>query len=662
MNSFDIFGNPQDSSKLDQDSAYTSPTFHLAPDEMGDAVTDEQVPVRHFYGISFIVLACATLLGIQCFRLQVTQGSQNKALAEGNSVRLITIPADRGLITDDKGVIIAQNTQKLALAVDPLTLPAKRSDRLAIYAKLQKKAGVSDATIALVEKNQTSEYKTPEKLAVKTNLTKDESLLYKEWFNDTPGVLLQEIPIRVYSKMASMGQILGYVGPVTENDVKNGYTIDQRIGKTGIEKEYDTALTGIPGHQKAEVDAFGEVARVLSSSAESSSTPGKTLKLSIDSKLQTIVADALKHELARRTVNIGDLKDMGASAVVIDPNTGEVKAMVSLPDYDDNLFSQGISSDDYNKLLNDPANPLLNRTIQGQYPSGSVIKPLIAAAALQAGIVTPDFQVTTPEAIYVENFRFPDWKVHGQTDIRKAIAESNDIFFYALGGGWKEKKMKGLGIDELNRWLSFYGLGKKTGIDLPGEMGGLLAGPAWKEKNVGEPWYIGDTYHASIGQGYTLTTPLQMAVATAAVANGGTVWQPSVAEATIDPVTNKVTPIPKKVLAKDFVSPENWKVVQEGMRQTVVSGSAQPLKTLTVASAGKTGTAEFGNKGLTHAWYTGYAPYDKPQLAFAILIEAGGDSFYSSIPVAEEILRNYFGDPLKPGQRLNSAPPPKDGI
>lgn len=657
MNSFDLFGNPQDSVRISTRTTDTTPSFQVSAGDIGEHVDDELVSIRPFSGLTLFVVVCIAILGVQCFRLQVSQGTQNRSLAEGNSVRLITIPADRGLITDSSGETLAQNTRQLALAIDPMTLPTQSGARAKVYAKLQEKAGISTETITLIEKNQTDDtHKTPEKLAIKTNLTKDESLLYREWFNDTPGVLLQEIPIRKYASFPSMGQLLGYVGAVNDQDVKNGFTIDQRIGKTGLEKQYDSVLTGLPGRQKAEVNAFGEVARTISSGSETIPQPGKTLQLSLDSKLQKIVADALSHELDRRKKNIGDLKDMGASAVVMDPNTGAVKAMVSLPDYDGSLFAEGISSEKYNSLLKDPASPLLNRTIQGQYTSGSVIKPFIAAAALQAGIVTENFQVTTPEAIYVENFRFPDWKTHGLTNIRKAIAESNNVFFYALGGGWKEKNMKGLGINEMNHWLSFYGLGQRTGIDLPGETSGLLPTPEWKEKNIGEPWYIGDTYHASIGQGYTLSTPLQMAVATAAIANGGTVWKPSLAWSTIDPVTKKETVLPRTALAKDFISPKNWQITREGMRQAVVSGSARPLNSLKVASAGKTGTAEFGNKGLTHAWYTGFAPYDNPQLVFSILIEGGGSSFYSSVPVAEEILRNYFNEPLTPGQELNSAP------
>lgn len=654
MSSFDLFGNPLKGRRTEETARYATPSFHLAPDQLDESVEEEARVAPNTVSLILAVIGCATVLGLQCFRLQVTQGALNKSLAEGNSLRLLTVPADRGLIVDANGEVLAQNTRQLALAINPQTLPVKKSERESLYALLKEKAAIPQETLDLVEENR---LKDPAIIPIKTNLSKEESLLYSEWFANTAGVVLQEIPIRQYTSLPSLGQFMGYVGAATEEDVEKGYGSNERLGKTGLEAQYNDILAGTPGRKKAVVDVYGE--ETESSRSRGPDTlpkPGETLKLSIDSRLQTIVADALKHELERRTKKFGNLKDLGASAVVLNPNNGAVMAMVSLPDFDNQLFAKGISSSEYANLLNNPANPLLNRTIQGQYPSGSVIKPLIAGAALQAGIVNENFQVVTPEAIYVGDFRFPDWKTHGLTNIRKAIAESNDIFFYALGGGWKEKNMQGLGIDELNRWMSLYGLGSPTGIDIPGEMGGLLGTPEWKEKNVGEPWYIGDTYHASIGQGYTLATPLQMAVSTAVVANGGTLYKPTLAWSTTDITTNQETFVEHPAVRSGFISSKNMQTVREGMRQTVETGSARPLNTLKVTSAGKTGTAEFGDKGMTHAWYTGFAPYDNPQIVFSIMIEGGGDSFYSSIPVAEEILRNYFNDPLQPGQKLNSEP------
>lgn len=656
MSSFDLFGNLlKNNGEVDEPAGHSS-EFSINLPEQEDKVEDEHREVRRFTGITILALGIIGLLGVQAFRLQILQRSANQAKAEGNSVRITTIPAARGLIEDFNGKLLAQNTRQLALAINPLTLPADKTARGQVYTALKTKASLDDKTIAFIEDNRR---KTPEVFSVKTNLSKEESLLYKEQLSGLPGVVIKDIPVRQYTLMPSLGQLFGYVGPAnTEAELASGLTPDQQVGKTGLEQVYNTALSGTPGKERAEVNALGEIVRPLSGGLDSQPKPGDTLKLSIDTTLQQIVADALNHELQRRTKQYGELKNMGASAVVIDPRNGAVRAMVSLPDYDNTLFAQGIKTADYQNLLNNPGNPLLNRAIQGQYPPGSTIKPAIAAGGLQAGVITPNTTMTTPEAIYVGQFRFPDWKVHGLTNVRKAIAESNDIWFYLTGGGGtlNGQTYPGLGIDRLNLYLGDFGLGKPTGIDLPGETDGLLADPTWKLQQFNEQWFIGNTYQSSIGQGYTLTTPLQMANLTAAVANGGTLYKPHLLWSTIDTVTSKETVQTPAILDQNFISPANIKVVQEGMRQTILSGSGRPLNTLKVTSAGKTGTAEFGTNNQTHAWYTGYAPYENPTIAFAIQIEAGGESFYSSLPVAEEILRNYFGDPLAPGQKLNSEP------
>lgn len=651
MKSPDIFGaTPHTRISLSENE---SNPFYVQPvDGLEEIVPDEQPHPPSFAGILVILALVVGTLSFRCFQLQVTRGDKYASRAEGNSIRVVTVPAERGLVVDSSGTVLAQNSRMTALAINPQSLPAKKAGREVIYRLLKEKANIPDETLAFVEKNRQT---NPDPFVIKTNIDKDENLLYREWFHNVPGIVFQEAPIRSYASLPSLGQLIGYVGAVGEADLEKGYALNQRVGKSGLEKTYESVLTGKAGKEKVEVNAQGSVAGRFPSIPGSQPVTGQTLKLTVDSRLQRVVADALQHELERRTKKFGNLANFGASAVVIDPNNGAVKAMVSLPDYDPNLFAKGISSADYASLLNNPAKPLINRTIQGTYAPGSIIKPLIASAALQEGVIKPDTQMFTPEAIYIGKFRFVDWKFHGNTNTRKAIAESNDIFFYALGGGWEEKNFKGLGIDRMNNYLRQFGLGERTRVDLPGEDDGLLANPEWKQQTMKEKWYIGDTYNASIGQGYTLTTPLQMAAATAAVANGGTLWEPHLAAATINPQTNQETSIPPVATRTGFISASNLQVVREGMRETVLSGSARPLNTLKVTSAGKTGTAQFGRENRTHAWYTGFAPYEKPEIVFAIMIEGGGDSFYSSVPVAEEILRGYFNEPLAPDQKPSAS-------
>ncbi len=653
MNHFDIFGNPVEHSTLDSFESEGDGTYSIPPQELEQAELVEDRTARQYPLFTALIVVVGGALFFQCFQLQVTRATENKSLAEGNSIRVITTQPERGLITDRNGTVLAQNSRQVALAVNPQTLPSKKSEREAVYEKLRTLANLDAQTISFIEGNR---LKDPEPFAVKTKLSKEESLLYREQFFAVPGIQLTEIPIRSYQELASFSHLAGFVGGVSESDLAEGASLNQQTGKTGLERQYNQQLTGSPGKLRAEVNAQGELVRQLSDGTGSDPVTGNTLQLAIDAKLQQAVADALNRELANRTQRYGNQPTLGASVVIMDPRSGAVRAMVSLPDYSPNSFAQGISNAEYSKLLNDPGTPLLNRATQGVFTPGSTLKPLVSAAGLQEGLITANTQMDTPEAILIGDFRFPDWKFHGQTNTRKALAESNNIFFYALGGGWEERKFRGLGITKLRQYLASFGLGENTGLDLPGEVAGLLPSPEWKERVVKEPWYIGNTYQMAIGQGYLLTTPLQMANATVAIANGGTLWKPKLAEALINPTTGSRTEIAPEAIREGFTSPGNLRIVREGMRQAVESGSARLLNNLTVKAAGKTGTAQFGDKGLTHAWFTGFAPYDNPEIAFAILIEGGGESFYSSVPVAEEVLRAYFNEPLAPGQQLFSAP------
>ena len=636
----------------------SDPSFSLQlGEDQGSEVVDMDESPRNLHGLTIFSALLLTILALQCFHLQITQGAVNKARAEGNSIRILTTPASRGLIEDSQGNILAQNTAHTALVITPQNLPSKKVDRQAVYATLQKEAGIDADTIALIEQNWQA---GAAPLVLKNNLDQDTKLLYKERLGDLPGVSVQDAPVRLYATLPSLGQLLGYVGAVSQKDVNAGASLDAQVGKTGIEQHYNTILSGIPGHQKAEVDALGKVRELLPQNGLAQAQTGQTLKLSIDSDWQKIVAQALQHSIARRTTEFGNQNDnLGVGAVILDVHTGAVKAMVSLPDYDANSFSGGISQADYKNLLATPGNPLLNEVTAGQFASGSIIKPLIASAALQEGVITANTQMDTPAQLCVGKICFPDWKDHVHTDTRTAIATSNNIFFYAVGGGWPDRNIQGLGIDRMDTYLSKFGLGKPLGIDIPGEQGGLVPSPAWKQKTYNQKWFIGDTYNTAIGQGYTLVTPLQMANATAAIANGGTLWQPSLAWSTIDPITGKETLLPHTVLQQTIASSENLQTVREGMEKTTQpGGSANPLHNLTVCTGGKTGTAQFGNNGQTHAWYTGFAPCDNPQIAFAIYIGGGGESFTSSVPVAEEILRAIYNDPVAPGQPLSSEPKP----
>ncbi len=286
---------------------------------------------------------------------------------------------------------------------------------------------------------------------------------------------------------------------------------------------------------------------------------------------------------------------------------------------------------------------MFNRSITGEYPSGSTIKPVVSIAALEEGIITENTTFLSTGGVQIDRWFFPDWKAggHGITDVRKALSESVNTFFYMIGGGDNET-MTGLGVAKLTEYMEMFGLGKKLGIDLVGESSGFLPSKDWKEEVKGERWYIGDTYHLSIGQGDILVTPLQVANFTATIANGGTEYQPRLLKSILPRNSTKVINIDPIEIKKDFITQYYYQVVREGLREGVLSGSSRSLGTLPVTSAGKTGTAQFDNSGETHAWFTSFAPFESPEIVITVLVESGGGGESVALPIAKKGLEYWF--------------------
>jgi penicillin-binding protein 2 len=318
--------------------------------------------------------------------------------------------------------------------------------------------------------------------------------------------------------------------------------------------------------------------------------------------------------------------------VALNPKTGEIYALVSLPSYDNNLFAQGIETDAFADLVEDKDQPLFFRAISGEFPSGSTFKPFVAYAALADRVVSEHTSFVSTGGLRVSDWFFPDWKAggHGVTDVRKAISESVNTFFYIVGGGFDE--FTGLGIERMMRSAEQFGFGRSTGIDLPGEASGFLPSKKWKEETKGERWYVGDTYHLAIGQGDFLTTPLQMAHATGIIANDGMRVAPHV-------IASEAQYTGEQILDLDSYS---LSVVKQGMRQTVTSGSARSLAALPFSVAGKTGTAQASGNERFHSWFTGFASYEDPEIAIAVLVEEGGESTEAAVPLARELLYWWF--------------------
>jgi penicillin-binding protein 2 len=594
---------------------------------VGSAVSESRIKI--FRAIVFLFLA---LLGARVFYLQIVKGAEYSEISRENRVRAISIKAPRGIIYDRNGKKLVNNVPGFDLIAIPSDVPKDREERVREIDELAQILGMNNQNIEVILGTQNGNSLNP--VLIKENISQDEALIFSERKSELQGFSIDQTAVRQYEDGSYYSAIIGYTGKMTQEEIQShpDYLMTDSIGKTGIEESYEADLRGVNGKHEMEVDSAGNIMKDF---GVTSPVPGSDLTLGIDADLQKKLQDTLQAKLEET-----DTKT--AAAVAIDPRNGEVLAMVNLPSYDNNLFAKGISSEDYQKLMNDPDKPMFNRSLTGEYPPGSTFKPLVAAAALQEGTINSSTTLNCPSAINIGSYRFPDWKTHGLTDVRKAIAESVDIFFYAVGGGWGD--ITGLGIDKIQQYANKFGLGHALGVDVPGEAPGLVPNQQWKLDKIGERWYLGDDYHCAIGQGFITATPIQLANYIAAIANGGTVFQPHFVDAVKKPdgTVEKIDPV---VLNKNFISSSNLKIVQEGMRQTVTSGTAQPLKDLPVEVAGKTGTAQFGSGNeREHGWFVSYAPYDNPTIAMAVLVEGGGEGFSTAEPVTQDVYQWYFGE------------------
>lgn len=586
---------------------------------------------RIIIGLTLLVLV---VFGYRLFELQINQGNRNQVLAQGNRIRREVSVAPRGAIVDATGETLVTNSAQAQLVIVPADLPYKKADRDRILEMVSRDIGVAHSQ--LTDKVQKAGLFSHVPLILRPKLSQDEVILYKLKFIHTPAAQIVYTSSRQYDSTPGLSHILGYTSEMSQSDIKKhpDYHLQSPIGRAGLESSYDIVLRGEVGYKDIEVNSTGQYQRTVSTVAPK---VGLTLNLSIIKELQAEMASALVEAMSKENVK-------QAVGVAMDPNTGALLASVSLPSYNNSLFAQGISVDDYTNISNDPQKPLLNRALDGLYPAGSTIKPFVAAAALEEGTITNQTLLdTSAGVIEIGESRFPDWKVHGITNVTRAIAESNDIFFYALGGGYKQ--IPPLGIDRLGKYFRLFGLGRDMGVDYASENVGLVPTPDWKRKVKKENWYIGDTYHVSIGQGDLLVTPTQMARALSSLVNGGRLITPHVVTKTQDLVTQEIKELnyPEQKIP---ISDKTIKIVREGMRQTVEleTGSARSLQGLGFSSGGKTGTAQFGSgdNEKTHAWYIGYAPLDNPKIVVSVIVEGGGEGNAISVPVAGRVFQKYL--------------------
>ena len=582
---------------------------------------------RSIWWLSFLVLA---VLAGRVFVLNTVQGEKYQGMSERNSLRMLTIPAPRGIIYDRTGQALVQNIPTLDLAVVPSDLPREEGDRVRERELLR---SIIDIDQEVASSVFGAKGNTASPVLLKSRLTQEEMLIFLSRQTDFPGVVLTRSAEREYRDGAIFSHLIGYEGKIRQQELDDypEYGLSDMIGKEGIEKSYESFLRGKNGADRVEVDALGKIKKELGSVQP---VPGNDIILHIDAELQKKIFDSLSMLLETKNLK-------RAAAVAMNPETGGVLALVSLPSYDNNLFSGGIDQKHYEELLTDDARPLFNRAVSGEYPPGSTIKPVVAAAALAEGVVNEHTEIESRGGISIGKFFFGDWKAHGFTDIRRAIAVSSDVYFYSVGGGYGS--VPGLGMRRMKVYEEFFGYGKKTGIDIPGEADGFLPDPDWKQRRFGERWYIGDDYHAAIGQGFVTATPLQILNSIATIGNGGILREPRLVSHIRD-ASGKLSPVESPVVRRDFVDANILRIVREGMRETVTEGTAQPLRDLPVAVAGKTGTAQFGTGKDTHGWFVSFAPYEKPEIALIVLVEGQGEEGYNAVPVTKEVYQWYFGD------------------
>jgi penicillin-binding protein 2 len=538
-----------------------------------------------------------------------------------------------------------------------------KSRELEIAAGIEKMLGVPamEAVLKIEAARQSNDPFTP--VIIKDDLDATTTFSLREQLPKLPGVQIVTQPVRRYTAGSLLADVLGYTGRVDAEDFATlkdkGYIASDRIGKAGVESAYETYLRGTPGRKEIEKDASGREIRTL---GEDPAKPGNDLVLSIDLDLQKKATELVQAAAPGQQ----------AAAIVMDVHTGEVLALVSLPQYDDNVLSGKVDEARLQAYLDDPNKPLVNHALSEQYAPGSIFKQITGSAALQEGVANPGTTITSNGYIQIPNeydpsilYTFRDWRTLGTLNFYGGVAMSSDVYFYYLSGGYHAfgQNFDGLGIDRLVRYAGYFGIGRQTGIDIAGEADGVLPSPAWKRATFGDDWRLGDTYNMGIGQGFVAATPIQMVRITAAVANGGTLLTPRVVREVRDQQGHVIVGNEPKIESHVPVSAENFAIMRDAMGQAVAWGSANPAHLDDLAIGGKTGTAEFGERHPdgsydTHGWFSGFAPADNPQVAITVFLEHGIGAT-NAAPLAAQILHYYF---TRGGQQAAGAAAPPSGV
>ena len=567
-----------------------------------------------------IVLIIAVLIGRAGY-LQVYDGELYARLAEGNRIRIIPAEAARGTFYDRNGELLVTNRPGFAVSLLPLTEPVSPE----VIARVSKLIHVPIAEIQ--QKIDTHVGFDP--IRIKTDVLPDIVTLIEEQKDDYPGVVIEVLPIRDYIYGEYAAHVFGYVSEINEEELERrkneGYKSGYIIGKFGLERIYDKEVRGINGGDQVEVDVSGRPVQLL---GRQSPVPGNDLVLTIDKHLQEAAEQAVDAQLAIVHAH-------AAAAVVMNPQTGEVLAMVSRPAFNPNLFAGGISTQNWNVLNNNPYHPMDNKAITGEYPPGSTFKIVTGTAALAEHKVTPQEKIFDAGHHWIIPKTNAGGEALGWINFQEAMAHSDNVYFYEMGNR--------LGVDALERYARMFGLGARTGIDLPYEAEGLAPNRKYKADNFEDgEWYLSETFDAAIGQGFNLVTPLQAAMVMGEIAANGKRYQPHLVQRIVDVHGNTVREFQPKLLSELDVSQSVIRNVQEGLHSVTKIGTAAGVFAgFPIDIAGKTGTAE-NSQGRDHGWFVAYGPYVNPNIVVAVIVEQGGFGSMSAVPIGRRILEAAF--------------------
>ncbi|MGB6421195.1 MAG: penicillin-binding protein 2 [Anaerolineales bacterium] len=657
-------------------------------------------------GLVFLIFA------VRLLSLQVLQADSWVAKAEDNSTKEFNLSSLRGIILDRNDVVLARNVPSYNVVITAANLPDDEGALQEIFREMSSLIGIpvhkgelspenpyvpciSDHGIAQV--TEYGESATPfEPVKVKCDIDEQLAMVVQEKSVDWPGVGIEIQPLREYPTSSLTASIVGFLGPIPANQeeyyVEKGFVpARDKVGYAGLELQHQDLLAGRNGRRVELVDVGGQVLGDLEPPIDPE--PGLSLRLTIDSRLQQATETILKTEMDDWNKYFGDIRYTSGVVIAINPKTGEILSMVSYPSYDNSRMSRFIPAYYYNQLISDPSNPLLNHAVGDVLPAGSVFKLVTGVGALNEGVVTPDQIVETPPKIIVTekyyandpgNAReFVDWNKDGfgHLDFVHGLANSSNVYFYKLGGGYKnEIPDGGLGICRLGTYAAALGYGDAPGVGLPDEQDGLIPDPTWKRINHAESWSSGDTYISSVGQGYVLSTPLQVLLSAAIIANDGKFMQPTLVRDVLDSEGNIVQPfepvlkwdVTTDPIIQDYgettirgcepimgqtktVAPWVIETMQQGMRMAVTIGTLKDrFEGATISAAGKTGTAEYCDKYAqaknlcipgnwpSHAWTVAYAPYDNPEIAVVAFVYSGGEGSSVAGPIVRRVLEAYL--------------------